>query len=84
MKVHVWQHEAVEETQSKIVNDETCFIGKRQRIDTIAAASETDSYLGKRKNKDALFNAKEEHKRPKKRKRVSDFVPQKKYLSPLD
>ena len=53
MQVHVQQHEAVEKTLIKIVNDETSFIGKRTRIDTTAAASDSDSFLGKRKNKDA-------------------------------
>ena len=84
MKLHVQEREAVEKTLSKIVNDETCFIGKSTRIDTIAAANESGSLLGKRKNKDALFNAKEQCKRPQKRMRASDFVPQKKQLSRLD
>ena len=55
-------HESVEKTD--VVNAEISTIGKRARISTFAANDESDSVLGKRKNKDACFNAKIEHTRP--------------------
>ena len=54
-------HESVEKTD--VVYAKISTMGKRSRISTFAANDESDSVLGKRKNKDACFNAKIEHKR---------------------